>query len=56
MTEVPARLSIVTLGVRNMSVLRSFYRSLGWRALPIGDEVPKLPGRLDAKVLGPCAR
>src|SRR5215217_5145175 len=38
MTEVPARLSIVTLGVRNMGVLRSFYRSLGWRELPIGDD------------------
>jgi uncharacterized protein len=35
MTEVPARLSIVTLGVRNMGVLRSFYRALGWRELPI---------------------
>jgi hypothetical protein len=33
MTEVPARLSIVTLGVRNMGVLRSFYRALGWREL-----------------------
>ena len=37
MTEVPARLSIVTLGVRNMGVLRSFYRELGWPELPIGD-------------------
>jgi hypothetical protein len=56
MTEVPARLSIVTLGVRNMGVLRSFYRSLGWRELPIGDEVPKLPGAARPKVFGPCAR
>jgi uncharacterized protein len=31
-------LSIVTLGVRNMGVLRSCYRSLGWRELPIGDD------------------
>jgi hypothetical protein len=38
MTEVPARLSIVTLGVQNMGVLRSFYRALGWRELPIGDD------------------
>ena len=38
MTEVPDRLSIVTLGVRNMGVLRSFYRALGWRELPIGDD------------------
>jgi hypothetical protein len=44
MTEVPARLSIVTLGVRNMGVLRSFYGSLGWRELPIGDEVPSCRG------------
>jgi catechol 2,3-dioxygenase-like lactoylglutathione lyase family enzyme len=38
MTEVPARLSIVTLGVRDMGVLRSFYRSLGWPELSIGDD------------------
>jgi uncharacterized protein len=38
MTEVPARLSIVTLGVRDMGVLRSFYRSLGWQELAIGDD------------------
>lgn len=38
MTEVPARLSIVTLGVRDMGVLRSFYRSLGWQELSIGDD------------------
>jgi hypothetical protein len=44
MTEVPARLSIVTLGVRNMGVLRSFCRSLGWRELPIGDEIPSFRG------------
>jgi hypothetical protein len=38
MTEVPARLSIVTLGARNMGVLRSFYRALGWQELPSGDD------------------
>jgi uncharacterized protein len=38
MTEVPARLSIITLGARNMGVLRSFYRALGWRELPSGDD------------------
>jgi uncharacterized protein len=38
MTEIPARLSIVTLGVRDMGVLRSFYRSLGWQELSIGDD------------------
>jgi catechol 2,3-dioxygenase-like lactoylglutathione lyase family enzyme len=37
MTEIPARLSIVTLGARDMDVLRSFYRTLGWPELPIGD-------------------
>jgi hypothetical protein len=30
MTDIPARLSIVTLGARDMGVLRSFYRTLGW--------------------------
>jgi catechol 2,3-dioxygenase-like lactoylglutathione lyase family enzyme len=38
MTEIPARLSIVTLGARDMNVLRSFYRALGWPELPIGDD------------------
>jgi uncharacterized protein len=38
MTEVPARLSIVTLGARDMSALRSFYGALGWRELSSGDE------------------
>ena len=38
MTELPARLSIVTLGARDMAGLRSFYRSLGWPELPSGDE------------------
>jgi uncharacterized protein len=37
MTEIPARLSIVTLGAREMDVLRSFYRTLGWPELPNGD-------------------
>ena len=38
MTEIPARLSIVTLGARDMDVLRSFYRTLGWPELSIGDD------------------
>src|SRR5687768_3761181 len=38
MIEIPARLSIVTLGARDMGVLRSFYRKLGWPELPIGDD------------------
>jgi uncharacterized protein len=37
MTEVPTELSIVTLGVRNMGVLRSLYRALGWPELTSGD-------------------
>jgi catechol 2,3-dioxygenase-like lactoylglutathione lyase family enzyme len=37
MTEIPARLSIITLGAREMDVLRSFYRTLGWPELPNGD-------------------
>ena len=38
MTQIPARLSIVTLGARDMSVLRSFYRSLGWPELASSDD------------------
>jgi catechol 2,3-dioxygenase-like lactoylglutathione lyase family enzyme len=38
MTEIPARLSIVTLGARDIGGLRSFYRALGWQELPNGDE------------------
>ena len=34
MTEIPARLSIITLGARDMDVLRSFYRTLGWPSCP----------------------
>jgi uncharacterized protein len=38
MTEIPARLSIVTLGARDMGVLRAFYRALGWPELASGDD------------------
>jgi uncharacterized protein len=38
MTEIPARLSVVTLGARGMGVLRSLYRPLGWPELPTGDK------------------
>lgn len=38
MTDIPARLSIVTLGTREMGVLRSFYRALGWPELADGDD------------------
>jgi catechol 2,3-dioxygenase-like lactoylglutathione lyase family enzyme len=38
MSTLPARLSIITLGARDMGTLRSFYRSLGWPELSSGDE------------------
>ena len=38
MTDIPARLSIITLGARDMGVLRSFYRGLGWPELANGDD------------------
>jgi catechol 2,3-dioxygenase-like lactoylglutathione lyase family enzyme len=38
MTVLPARLSIVTLGARDMDTLRRFYRALGWPELPEGDD------------------
>lgn len=38
MTELPARLSIVTLGARDIGLLRSFYRSLGWQEVASSDE------------------
>jgi uncharacterized glyoxalase superfamily protein PhnB len=37
-SPLPARLSIVTLGARDMSVLRSFYRAMGWPEVPSSDE------------------
>jgi hypothetical protein len=38
MTQIPARLSIVTLGTRDMGVLRSFYRALGWPEVTSSDD------------------
>ncbi|MEU7751595.1 VOC family protein [Micromonospora sp. NPDC049171] len=38
MSTVPSRLSVVTLGARDIGVLRSFYRSLGWPELPSSDD------------------
>jgi uncharacterized protein len=38
MSEIPARLSIITLGARDIGRLRSYYRALGWPELPGGDE------------------
>ncbi|MEU4423146.1 VOC family protein [Actinoplanes sp. NPDC024001] len=35
---VPARLSVVTLGAREVGTLRSFYRALGWPELPGGSD------------------
>jgi uncharacterized protein len=38
MSTIPSRLSVVTLGVRDMAVLRPFYRSLGWPESPGSDD------------------
>ncbi|MFF0316355.1 VOC family protein [Micromonospora sp. NPDC005252] len=38
MSAIPSRLSVVTLGVRDMGSLRSFYRSLGWPELSASDD------------------
>ncbi|MEU5785410.1 VOC family protein [Micromonospora lupini] len=38
MSAVPPRLSVVTLGARDMGLLRSFYRGLGWPELPTSDD------------------
>ena len=35
---LPQRLSFVTLGARNMTVLRGFYASLGWSERPGSDD------------------
>ena len=44
MTEIPARLSVVTLRALDVGVLRSFYRALGWPELPSCDETRHLLG------------
>ncbi|TNH21512.1 glyoxalase [Micromonospora orduensis] len=38
MSAIPSRLSVVTLGVRDMGLLRSFYHALGWPEQPSGDD------------------
>lgn len=38
MTDMPARLSVVTLGVRDLPQLRQFYGGLGWREIPASDD------------------
>ncbi|GAB3492988.1 VOC family protein [Nocardiopsis coralliicola] len=34
MSEIPARLTVVTLGARDLPSLRRFYRALGWDEAP----------------------
>jgi catechol 2,3-dioxygenase-like lactoylglutathione lyase family enzyme len=36
--KVPARLNILTLGVRDLPKVRAFYEALGWQSLSEGDE------------------
>ena len=36
--KVPARLNILTLGVRDLPKVRGFYEALGWESLSEGDE------------------
>ena len=36
--KVPARLNVVTLGVRDLPAVRSFYEALGWRSRSVGDD------------------
>ncbi|MCM4080109.1 VOC family protein [Paractinoplanes hotanensis] len=38
MNDIPARLTVVTLGARDVGALRSFYRSLGWPEAPGSDD------------------
>jgi catechol 2,3-dioxygenase-like lactoylglutathione lyase family enzyme len=38
MTKLPARLSVVTIGARNLPKLREFYSGLGWPQLPGSDD------------------
>ena len=35
--EVPARLNVVTFGVRDLPAVRSFYEALGWKSHSAGD-------------------
>jgi uncharacterized protein len=38
MTELPSRLTVVTLGARDLPKLRGFYLGLGWAELPSSDD------------------
>ncbi len=37
-TKVPAKMNILTLGVRDLPKVRSFYEALGWESLSEGEE------------------
>jgi uncharacterized protein len=36
--KIPARLNVVTIGVRDLPAVRSFYEALGWESHSVGDE------------------
>ena len=36
--KIPARLNVVTLGVRNLPAVRSFYEALGWESRSTDDQ------------------
>lgn len=38
MSGVPFRLFVVTIGARDVSALRRFYRALGWSEVPGSDD------------------
>ena len=40
--KVPARLNILTLGVRDLPKVRAFYEALGWQSRSEGDEFARL--------------
>ena len=40
---IPGRLSVITLGVRDLTAQRRFYESLGWRTRSKGDDFAAFP-------------
>jgi catechol 2,3-dioxygenase-like lactoylglutathione lyase family enzyme len=38
MDQIPSRLSVITLGARDMGTMRAFYRGLGWPELAGGSD------------------
>jgi catechol 2,3-dioxygenase-like lactoylglutathione lyase family enzyme len=40
--KVPARLNVLTLGVRDLPKVRAFYEALGWESRSDGDEWARL--------------